>query len=105
MKTFKSYLNEEANGNMGLTVFDIDETLFQTKAKIKVMKDGKVVKTLTNFEFNSYKLQQGETYDFGQFKDAKFFAKTSTPIGRMIAKAKAIIKNATAKGSKVIILA
>ena len=103
MKTFKSYLNEEANGNMGLTVFDIDETLFQTKAKIKVMKDGKVVKTLTNFEFNSYKLQQGEIYDFGQFKDAKFFAKTSTPIGRMIAKAKAIIKNATAKGSKVII--
>lgn len=88
---------------MGLTVFDIDDTLFNTKAKIKVVKDGKVIKTLTNREFNSHKLQQGETYDFGQFKDADLFAKTSTPIGRMIAKAKAIIKNATARGSKVIV--
>jgi hypothetical protein len=101
MKSFKQYLQEAAG--MGLTVFDIDDTLFQTKAKIKVVKDGKVVKTLTNREFNSHKLQQGETYDFGQFKDADLFAKTSTPIGRMIAKAKAIIRNATARGSKVIV--
>jgi len=101
MKSFKQYLQEAAG--MGLTVFDIDDTLFQTKAKIKVVKDGKVVKTLTNREFNSHKLQQGETYDFGQFKDADLFEKTSTPIGRMIAKAKAIIRNATARGSKVIV--
>jgi hypothetical protein len=101
MKSFRQHL-QEAPG-MGLTVFDIDDTLFNTKAKIKVVKDGKVVKTLTNREFNSHKLQQGETYDFGQFRDADLFAKTSTPIGRMIAKAKAIIKNATARGSKVIV--
>lgn len=101
MKSFRQHL-QEAQG-MGLTVFDIDDTLFNTKAKIKVVKDGKVTKLLTNREYNSYKLQQGETYDFGQFKDAKLFAKTSTPIGRMIAKAKAIIRNATARGSKVIV--
>ena len=26
-------------GNMGLTIFDIDDTLFHTTAQIKVMKD------------------------------------------------------------------
>ena len=51
MKSFKTFLEEAAG--VGLTVFDIDETLFHTRAKIKVVKDGKTVKLLTNREFNS----------------------------------------------------
>ena len=92
----------EARGNQGLSIFDIDETLFYSKAKVKVVKDGKVIKTLDNVQFNNYKLGNGEDFDFGEFKSAKIFNQTSTPIGRMIAKAKAIIRNAVAKGSKVI---
>jgi hypothetical protein len=97
------YIIEAAAGK-GLTIFDIDETLFHTTAKIQVKKGGKVLKDLTNIEYNSYKLKSGESYDYGQFKSAKLFNQTSTPVGKMVAKAKMIIKNATKKGSKVIVV-
>ncbi len=97
------YIIEAAAGK-GLTIFDIDETLFHTTAKIQVKKGGKVIKDLTNIEYNSYKLKSGESFDYGQFKSAKLFNQTSTPVGKMVAKAKMIIKNATKKGSKVIVV-
>jgi len=102
MKNFITYL-EEAQGK-GLTIFDIDETMFITKAKVKVVKNGKVIKKLDNQQFNTYKKKAGEEFDFGEFKDAKVFNRTSTPIARMINKVKAILKNATRAGSRVIIV-
>ena len=102
MVKFKTFLEEQAG--KGLTMFDVDETMFITKAKVKVMKNGKVVKKLDNQEFNTYKKKAGEEYDFGEFKDAEVFNRTSTPIARMINKVKAILKNAVKAGSKVIIV-
>ena len=102
MENFKTFLLE-AEGK-GLTIFDIDETMFITKAKVKVVKNGKVIKKLDNQEFNTYKKKPGEEYDFGEFKNAEVFNKTSTPIARMINKVKTILKNATKAGSKVIIV-
>lgn len=93
----------EASGK-GLTIFDIDETLFKTKARVLVKTGRKTVKILNNVEFNSYKLKDGERFDYGEFKSAKIFNQTSTPIAKMINKAKAIIKNATKAGSKVIVV-
>lgn len=104
MKSFKEYLNEEFKDG-GLTIFDIDDTLFHTTAKIAVIKDGKKVKDLTNQEFNTYKLGSGESFDFSQFRDAVKFNAESKPIGRMLDKAKAILKNTIAKPlSKVIVV-
>lgn len=103
MKTFKEYLTEQ-RGNKGLTIFDIDETLFRTKAKVDVVKDGKVIRSLDNQEFNTYKLGPGEEFDFHEFKSAEIFQKTSTPIGKMIGKMKAILRNATKRGSRVIVV-
>ena len=91
----------EAAGK-GLTIFDIDETLFHTKAYVQVKKNGKIIKQLDNIAYSQYKLKKGEELDFGQFKNAKIFNTTSTPMANMINKAKAIIKNAAKKGSKVI---
>ena len=91
----------EAAGK-GLTIFDIDETLFHTKAYVQVKKNGKVVKQLDNIAYSQYKLKKGEELDFGQFKNSKIFNTTSTPMANMINKARAIIKNATKAGSKVI---
>ena len=93
MKSFSEYLEERSG--IGLTIFDIDETMFKTKAKVKVMKDGKLVKSLDNQQFNKYKLKKGESFDFGQFRSAEIFNKTSTPIARMINTVKVILKNAT----------
>jgi hypothetical protein len=103
MISFKQHLYENTRGK-GLTVFDIDETLFQTQALIHVKKDGKTIRKLTNQEYNEYKLQPGEEFDYGEFKNAKVFDKTSIPIWAMIRKAKAIIQNAVKSGSKVIIV-
>lgn len=103
MKKFNEFLTEKAG--KGLTIFDIDDTLFVSKARVIVVNTntGKT-KALTPMEFNSYKLRKHEEYDYGEFKSAKLFYQTATPIGRMVEKAKAIIRNATAKGSKVIIV-
>lgn len=90
--------------NKGLTIFDIDETLFKTKALINIIHGGFVVRKLDNQEFNEYELGPGESYDFCQFRSAEIFNKTSEPINRMIAKMNAITKNAKQAGSKVIII-
>ena len=83
-------------GSGTLTIFDIDETLFHTKAKVKVVKDGKVVRSLDNQEFNTYERKPGEEYDFGQFKNAEYFRKTSVPVTKMSDRAKQVVK---AKGN------
>jgi hypothetical protein len=103
MISFKRHIAEQTSGK-GLTVFDIDETLFKTSALVKVIKDGKVVKELDNQAYNTYKLEAGETFDYGEFRSAENFDKTSIPIWSMIKKANAIIKNAVNAGSKVIII-
>lgn len=104
MKTFKEYLQEQYKDG-GLTIFDIDDTLFHTTAKIAVVKNGKKIKDLTNQEFNTYKLQPGESFDFSQFRDAMKFNIESKPIVRMIEKAKAILKNSERNPlSKVIVV-
>jgi len=88
-----------------LSVWDIDETLFQTKAKVHVMKNGKRIKSLSNKEYNTYKLAKGETYDFSEFKNAEIFAKTSVPIQRAIDKAaKTLRAYSNQPNSKVIVL-
>jgi phosphoserine phosphatase len=103
MISFKQHLHENTRGK-GLTVFDIDETLFQTQALIHVKKDGKTIHKLTNQEYNEYKLKPGEEFDYGEFRNAKVFDETSIPIWSMIKKARAIIQNSVKAGSKVIIV-
>jgi cell fate (sporulation/competence/biofilm development) regulator YlbF (YheA/YmcA/DUF963 family) len=101
MKVFKEYIVE----GKGLHVFDIDETLFKTNAKIRVRdKSGKLVKVLTNQEFNDHKLQTGQHYDFSEFRNAKKFHDESEPISPMIDKLNAIHNNIKAgnHNSKII---
>lgn len=80
-----------------LTIFDIDDTLFHTTAKIKVIKDGEVVRTLSNQEFNNYNLQPDEEFDFGEFRDAKKFAQESEPIDHMLDELKTILDHTQGK--------
>jgi len=102
MQKFSSFKSE----NLGnLSVWDIDETLFQTKAQVYVIKDGKRVKSLSNKQYNTHKLKKGESYNFSEFKDAKLFDKTSVPIQRAIDKAAKTLKAyANLPNSKVIVL-
>lgn len=104
MLSFKQFL-EEQYGDGGLSIFDIDDTLFHTTAHVAVMKDGKMIKDLTNQEFNTYELGAGETFDFNQFRDAAKFNAESKPISKMLNKARAILRNIEKKpDSKIIIV-
>lgn len=98
-KRFKEFI-----GSGTLTIFDIDETLFHTKAKVAVVKNGRTVRMLDNQEFNTYKRKPGEEYDFREFKSAEVFRRTSTPIVRMVEKAKAIVKAKKNPHSRAIIV-
>ena len=82
--------NNLITGN-SISFIDIDETTFHTFAKIGVYKDGKKIKTLNNQEFNTYTLQDGESFNFDEFQDSKVFNKTSKPIKEMVKKIKKLI--------------
>jgi hypothetical protein len=89
-------------GTQDLIIFDIDDTLMHTTAKIKVVKDGQIIRDLSNQEFNNYKLQPGEEFDFGEFRSAEKFRQESKPIVPMVSKLKAILNHAG--NAKVIML-
>jgi len=102
---FHSFLNELASiYGKGITFFDIDETIFNTFAKIYVIKNNKIIKKLSNQEFNTYKLEDGESFDFREFRDAKMFRSTSKPIMPTITRIKRMFKNITGRGSEVVLL-
>lgn len=107
MKKFLQYLSEQKSqkrGGHGLHVFDIDDTLFNTSAKIKVKRGDKEVASLSNAEYNTHELPPGHHYDYSEFRSADKFEKESKPIRRMLGKLKAIhnqIKKT--KGSRVIL--
>lgn len=100
MKTLKALINES-----GLHMFDVDDTLFHTTAKIHVKdKTGKTVQTLDNKEFNTHTLPTGHSYDFSEFRNAEKFHKESKPIPKMIGKIKKIHANVKDKPDSKVIL-
>jgi hypothetical protein len=83
-----------------LVIFDIDDTLVHTQTKVHVIKDGQTIKELNSHEFTHYKLQPGESFDFGRFKDARDFFENSKPIIPMINQ----LKQDIATGNKVVMV-
>jgi glutaredoxin-related protein len=94
MKRFKEFLNENS-----LHVFDIDDTLFHTTAKIKVMHGTKEVASLSNSQYNDHVLEPGHHYDYSEFRSAHKFDTESKPVHRMLNKLKAVHQNVKAKGN------
>ena len=85
MLKFNQYIIEQKEGS-GLTIFDIDDTLFRTNSKVHVKKDGKTITKLSPAEFNSYKLKSGEEFDFSEFTNAQKFYKEARPKTNMLNK-------------------
>ena len=102
---FYNFLNELASKyGKGITFIDIDMTIFHTFALIYIIKDGRIIKKITNTEFNTYELQDGESFDFKEFRDAKMFKATSRPIPNTINRIKRMFKNIDKRGSRVVLL-
>lgn len=83
-----------------LVIFDIDDTLVKTDTKVGVVRNGKVIKKLNSHDFTRYKLEPGEEFDFGAFRDAKEFFEKAKPILPMIGQ----LKQDIATGNKVIMV-
>lgn len=88
-----------------LNVFDVDDTLFKTSARVRIVKDGKVVKELNSGEFNTYKLKDGEKYDFEEFRSGKHFYTTAKPIDKMISRAQRAVADEGDHGKSIILTA
>jgi len=104
---FDDFLNElKSIYGKGITFIDIDNTLFKTFAKIKVIDDksGKIIKELDNQEFNTFILPPDTHYDFAEFKNAELFNKTSIPIPKTIDRIKRMFVNISERKSKVVFL-
>lgn len=99
MKRFKEFIAESS-----LHVFDIDDTLFHTTAKVHVKKDGKTVDKLSSAEYNSHSLPPGHEYDYHEFHSAHKFNTESKPVHRMMDKMKGIHASVKAKGNGKVIM-
>lgn len=101
----RNYLTELSSiYGKGITFIDIDETIFNTFAKIYVLKNGKIIKKLSNQEFNTYELQPDEKFDFREFRDAEMFRKTSRPVEPTVNRIKRMFQNIDRRGSRVVLL-
>jgi len=108
MFNFSHYLLDErvalkSDADMNLTVFDIDDTLFKSSAEVGVEKDGKTVRRLTPAEYPKYKLKDGESFNFDEFRSSAKFAETAKPIHKVLSRAKDEVERSNSK-NKVIIL-
>jgi FMN phosphatase YigB (HAD superfamily) len=83
-----------------LVIFDIDDTLVYTQTKVHVISNGQVTKSLNSHDFTHYKLQPGEEFDFGDFRDAREFFANAKPIIPMINQ----LKHDIATGNKVVMV-
>jgi hypothetical protein len=83
-----------------LVIFDIDDTLVHTQTKVHVIKDGKVIKSLNSHDFTHYKLQPGESFDFGDFANAREFFINAKPIIPMMNQ----LKRDIATGNNVVMV-
>ena len=58
-----------------IMLFDLDDTIIHTTAEIMIIKDKKVIKKISNTEFNNYTLKPGESFNFGEFDDPNILAR------------------------------
>lgn len=82
MIPYRKFLEESSPST--LHVFDVDDTLVHSNAKVHVKdQHGNTVQKLTTSQYNSHKLPAGHHYDYHEFKSSHVFSK-SRPIRKMI---------------------
>lgn len=72
VKTYDEFINEfliHGKSSDKVLVFDVDDTLIKSNAKVFVIKNGSVVDKLDTQEYNNYVLKPGESFSYEEFKD------------------------------------
>lgn len=69
-------LSSRSSGRRSIHVFDLDDTLIQTAAKVRVLgPDDRELRALTPAEFTTHVLGEGERYDFRDFGNVGILAR------------------------------
>lgn len=102
---FDNYVKKHDKEIRTLNVWDIDDTLGKTDARVAVVKDGKTVKILDPGQFNTYDLKSGESFDFTQFRSGKIFRDTFKPISNVLNRAKDVVWNQSENSHSIILTA
>jgi hypothetical protein len=61
-------------------VFDFDDTLASTNARIVVLEQGQFSRSISAAEYNTYTLADNESFYFGEFKNPEFIV-NGKPLG------------------------
>lgn len=72
IKTYDEFINEfliHGKSSNKVLVFDVDDTLITSDAKVYVYNGDELVHKLDSQEFNHYKLQPNERFSFEEFED------------------------------------
>lgn len=94
-----------AKKGAALTIWDIDDTLFKTAAKVIVHRPNDEPLELSSDQYKSYKLKPGEKFDMSQFTDSKLFHSTSKPIENIWKTAQNTLDNIGKRhGSRMVIV-
>ena len=75
MINLRDYILEKfsvaGNESDKILLFDVGDTLLKSEVQVHVVKGGKLLRKLSSAEYNSYKLQPGEDFDYVEFEDPK----------------------------------
>lgn len=84
------------NSRRSIHVFDLDDTLIVTEAKVRVLgPDGAELRALTPSEFTTYALGEGEAFDFRDFGNVGILAK-----GVLVGYTRTIIETILKRGTR-----
>jgi acid phosphatase class B len=91
-KTNFLWYNKDMKNNNNIKtkafVFDFDDTLATTAARVVVLEHGQFSHSISAAEYNTHKLNANESYYFGEFKNPEFIV-NGKPLG-LIELAKAV---------------
>jgi hypothetical protein len=75
-RTYYFTVKPSSSSRRSIHVFDLDDTLIQTAAKVRVMgPEGAERRALTPAEFTTYRLGEDETFDFRDFGNVSILAR------------------------------
>ena len=73
-------MNNNNNNKTKAFVFDFDDTLATTAARVVVLEHGQFSHSISAAEFNTYKLNPNQSFYFGEFKNPEFII-NGKPLG------------------------
>lgn len=97
-ESFKTY-SQNINVSKGINVFDVDDTLVVTRARIHITDANGKSFSITPQEYTTFKVKHGQTLDFKEFKDPEILM-----AGNLINWTFEILKRTYAKGKAVGII-